>query len=72
MASGKARGVVVGTGLNTEIGKIRDTLTQQEDEKTPLQQKIDEFGQQLSKVGHLSTLQCLSVCPPFSLVHIHL
>ena len=57
MASGKARGVVVGTGLQTEIGKIRTDLTQQEDEKTPLQQKLDEFGQQLSKV-----CVCLSVC----------
>jgi len=62
VASGKARGVVVGTGLNTEIGKIRDNLTQQEDEKTPLQQKIDEFGQQLSKVVQTVYLS-MSVCP---------
>lgn len=77
MASGKARGVVVGTGLNTEIGKIRDNLTQQEDEKTPLQQKIDEFGQQLSKVVptvYLSmSLSPRSVCPPVSLsLSVHL
>ena len=65
MASGKARGVVVGTGLQTEIGKIRTNLTQQEDEKTPLQQKLDEFGQQLSKVhvcACLSVCVCVSVC----------
>ena len=73
MASGKARGVVVGTALNTEIGKIRDTLSQQEDERTPLQIKLDQFGQQLSKVGgfvHLSVcplslLFCFSVSLPF-------
>ena len=51
MAAGKARGVVVGTGLNTQIGKIRDQMVETEEDKSPLKQKIDEFGQQLSKVG---------------------
>lgn len=32
-------------------GKIRDEMMETEAEKTPLQQKIDEFGEQLSKVG---------------------
>nr|UYL70873.1 Atp2a [Platynereis dumerilii] len=50
VAAGKARGIVVGIGLNTEIGKIRTEMTSTEAEKTPLQQKLDEFGQQLSKV----------------------
>lgn len=50
VAAGKARGIVVGTGLNTQIGKIRDQISETEEEKSPLKQKIDEFGQQLSKV----------------------
>lgn len=50
VASGKARGVVVGTGLNTQIGKIRDQMATDEEVKTPLQMKLDEFGEQLSKV----------------------
>ncbi|CAK5063186.1 unnamed protein product [Meloidogyne enterolobii] len=50
VASGKARGIVFGTGLNTEIGKIRTEITETESDKTPLQQKLDEFGEQLSKV----------------------
>ena len=50
VAAGKARGIVIGTGLNTEIGKIRKEMTAEEEERTPLQQKLDEFGQQLSKV----------------------
>ncbi|KAL5477122.1 hypothetical protein EMCRGX_G023868 [Ephydatia muelleri] len=50
VAAGKARGVVVGTGLSTEIGKIRDAMVSHKEESTPLQQKIDEFGEQLSKV----------------------
>ncbi|KAM3179431.1 hypothetical protein ACTXT7_000546 [Hymenolepis weldensis] len=50
IASGKCRGVVVGTGLSTEIGKIRNQMMDTEQDRTPLQQKLDEFGQQLSKV----------------------
>ncbi|XP_022248771.1 calcium-transporting ATPase sarcoplasmic/endoplasmic reticulum type-like, partial [Limulus polyphemus] len=50
IASGKAQGVVIGTGLDTAIGKIRTEMSETEDVKTPLQQKLDEFGEQLSKV----------------------
>ncbi|XP_051847506.1 sarcoplasmic/endoplasmic reticulum calcium ATPase 3 [Antechinus flavipes] len=50
IASGKAVGVVVATGIYTEIGKIRNQMVATEPEKTPLQQKLDEFSQQLSKV----------------------
>uniref|UniRef100_A0A915BMJ8 Calcium-transporting ATPase n=2 Tax=Parascaris TaxID=6254 RepID=A0A915BMJ8_PARUN len=50
VASGKARGIVFGTGLNTEIGKIRTEMAETETDRTPLQQKLDEFGEQLSKV----------------------
>ncbi|XP_067930205.1 calcium-transporting ATPase sarcoplasmic/endoplasmic reticulum type-like isoform X3 [Watersipora subatra] len=50
IAAGKCKGIVYGTGTNTEIGKIRDEMMETEAEKTPLQQKIDEFGEQLSKV----------------------
>ncbi|EJW75092.1 endoplasmic reticulum [ER]-type calcium ATPase [Wuchereria bancrofti] len=50
VAAGKARGVVFGIGLNTEIGKIRTEMAETETDRTPLQQKLDEFGEQLSKV----------------------
>jgi len=50
IAAGKAKGVVIGIGLCTEIGKIRTEMVETEAEKTPLQQKLDEFGQQLSKM----------------------
>jgi hypothetical protein len=32
------------------LGKIRTVMADTEEEKTPLQQKLDEFGEQLSKV----------------------
>lgn len=58
IAAGKAVGVAVATGVSTEIGKIRDQMAATEQEKTPLQAKLDEFGEQLSKV---ITLICIAV-----------
>ncbi|XP_056465339.1 sarcoplasmic/endoplasmic reticulum calcium ATPase 1 [Gadus chalcogrammus] len=58
IASGKAIGIAVATGVTTEIGKIRDQMAATEQEKTPLQQKLDEFGEQLSKV---ISLICVAV-----------
>ncbi|KAM9837817.1 ATPase sarcoplasmic/endoplasmic reticulum Ca2+ transporting 1, like [Aulostomus maculatus] len=58
IAAGKAIGVAVATGVSTEIGKIRDQMAATEQEKTPLQAKLDEFGEQLSKV---ISLICVAV-----------
>uniref|UniRef100_A0A3B4EFZ6 Calcium-transporting ATPase n=1 Tax=Pygocentrus nattereri TaxID=42514 RepID=A0A3B4EFZ6_PYGNA len=58
IAAGKAIGVCIATGVSTEIGKIRDQMVATEQEKTPLQQKLDEFGEQLSKV---ISLICVAV-----------
>ncbi|XP_059169891.1 sarcoplasmic/endoplasmic reticulum calcium ATPase 1-like isoform X1 [Physella acuta] len=58
IATGKCRGIVIGTGLATEIGKIRNEMMETETEKTPLQQKLDEFSNQLSKV---ITIICVAV-----------
>lgn len=49
IAAGRAIGVVVATGVQTEIGKIRDEMASTDPERTPLQQKLDQFGEQLSK-----------------------
>ncbi|XP_033929508.1 sarcoplasmic/endoplasmic reticulum calcium ATPase 1 [Melopsittacus undulatus] len=58
IGAGKAVGIVVATGVSTEIGKIRDEMAATEQDKTPLQQKLDEFGEQLSKV---ISLICVAV-----------
>jgi len=58
VSAGKARGVVIGTGLNTAIGMIRTQMAETEEIKTPLQQKLNEFGEQLSKV---ITVICVAV-----------
>ncbi|XP_006110099.2 LOW QUALITY PROTEIN: sarcoplasmic/endoplasmic reticulum calcium ATPase 3 [Myotis lucifugus] len=44
IASGKAVGVAVATGCARELGKIRSQMAAVEPERTPLQQKLDEFG----------------------------
>ena len=52
---GRGRAVVVATGMNTEMGKIADALTQAEDEETPLQKKLDELSKILSVI-------CIVIC----------
>jgi len=47
---GKATCIVVRTGTSTEIGGIERDVREQEEVKTPLQVKLDEFGELLSKV----------------------
>jgi hypothetical protein len=42
------------------LGKIQSKMAETEEEKTPLQQKLDEFSEQLSKVcvtDHQTTIE---------------
>eukprot|EP00933_Yihiella_yeosuensis_P038034 TRINITY_DN32008_c0_g1_i1.p1 TRINITY_DN32008_c0_g1~~TRINITY_DN32008_c0_g1_i1.p1 ORF type:complete len:1037 (-),score=234.98 TRINITY_DN32008_c0_g1_i1:88-3198(-) len=52
VSNGAAIGVVTGTGMSTEIGVIQAAVTEAagEEEQTPLQQKLDDFGETLAKV----------------------
>ncbi len=45
---GKASGVVVSTGADTEIGRINQMISSVEDITTPLLQQIEKFGKWLS------------------------
>ena len=47
---GRGAGVVVKTGMGTEMGKIAGALAQHAEEKTPLQRKLGEFSKTLSFV----------------------
>lgn len=58
--------MVVGTGSNSEIGKINQgvQLAKQETAKTPLTLKLDEFGDQLTKIVGFICLLVWGVCIP--------
>lgn len=48
---GNAKGIVVGTGMNTEVGKIADMLKTQDDEMTPIKRKLNSVGKILTVIG---------------------
>ncbi|CAK9036818.1 Calcium-transporting ATPase 1 [Durusdinium trenchii] len=52
VSNGACLAVVVATGMSTEIGKIQAAVTKagEDEEQTPLQQKLDEFGNLLAKM----------------------
>ncbi|GAA5891555.1 hypothetical protein JCM5296_004256 [Sporobolomyces johnsonii] len=50
VVNGKALAIVTATGTQTAIGDIHTSITAQISEKTPLKQKVDDFGEQLAKV----------------------
>lgn len=52
---GRGKGIVVGTGTSTELGKIANKLSSIEDEVTPLQKGLNSLGKILAVV-------CLIVC----------
>jgi Ca2+-transporting ATPase len=44
---GRGRGLVVNTGMQTEIGRIAEMIQSQEDPPTPLQVRLDQLGKWL-------------------------
>jgi Ca2+-transporting ATPase len=52
---GRGRGIVVATGIETEIGRIAEMLDKRSEVKTPLQQRLAYFGKYLA-------LAALAIC----------
>ena len=55
VTNGKAKAIVTGVGMSTEIGKIASMLSEQKEELTPLQQK-------LNTVGNMIGIMALGIC----------
>ncbi len=58
VTSGYGKGVVVATGMNTEIGRIASMIQQEEEKETPLQRKLDVLGK---KLGQIIIVLCVIV-----------
>ncbi|MEX1029217.1 MAG: calcium-translocating P-type ATPase, SERCA-type [Paenibacillaceae bacterium] len=53
---GTARGIVVRTGMNTEMGKIAHLIQSQESSETPLQHRLEQLGKILIGVSIALTI----------------
>jgi len=50
ICGGKCRSIVISIGTHTQVGSIAKAVSEEEDDKTPLKIKLDEFGTMLTKV----------------------
>ena len=55
---GRGKGIVVETGMNTEVGKIAEMLTNTDEQETPLQKKLNSLGKTL---GIVSLVICVII-----------
>ena len=55
---GRGKGIVVETGMNTEVGKIAGMINETIDTQTPLQQKLNKLGKTL---GIAAILICIVI-----------
>ena len=51
VTAGRGVGVTVGTGMQTEVGKIATILKDEVDLKTPLEIRLDKLGKSLGKIA---------------------
>ena len=55
---GTAKAIVTDIGMQTEMGKIAHLLNNEEDDKTPLQEKLAELGR---KLGMMAIAICIVI-----------
>ena len=59
--TGRAIAVVVATGINTEIGKIADTVNSKKDTKSPLTIRIERFSKQISILVIINAIVIITI-----------
>lgn len=59
--TGRAKAVVVATGINTEIGKIADTVNSKKDTKSPLTIRIERFSKQISILVIINAIVIITI-----------
>ncbi len=59
--AGTGIGVVVGTGMNTQVGSIAGMLDETDELQTPMKRKLDHVGKVLSLVGIIVALAMFGV-----------
>ena len=65
---GRGEGIVVGTGMNTEMGKIADMLAESGDELTPIQKKLNKTGKFIS-IAVIAIAAVIFVVSVLSTIH---
>ena len=58
---GRGKAVVTATGMNTEFGKIAESLQAVEEEPSPLKQKVEQMGRQLGLIAIICTIIIFAV-----------
>lgn len=58
VVNGRGVGIVVSTGMNTQVGKIANLLKNEKDELTPLQKRLADLGKLL---GILTVFLCVAL-----------
>jgi len=71
---GSAKALVVSTGMQTHFGKIAGTLQKLEDQKTPMQKRLDKFSKQLGLIiiGLVIVVLLLGITHEFDLFEMFL
>lgn len=66
---GRGEGIVVGTGMNTEMGKIAGMLSESEETETPIQKKLNKTGKFIS-VAVIAIAAVIFVVSILSTIHM--
>ena len=71
---GRGRGVVVTTGMKTEVGKIANMLQETVDTETPMSRRLEQLGKVLGTAALDNLchyLYCRSTLRQLSHEHVH-